>query len=43
MLLDGEEQEDGDVKRILEALAAGCGMDDLGSFAVWLSRKVEGK
>ena len=27
-----------DVKRIPEALAAGCGVDAPGSFAVWLSR-----
>lgn len=33
----------GDVKRIPEALAAGCGADAPGSFAAWLSRKVEGK
>ncbi len=43
MLLDGEKQEHGDVKRIPEALAAGCGADAPGSFAAWLSRKVEGK
>ena len=30
----------GDVKRIPEALAAGCGADAPGSFAVWLSRQV---
>ena len=29
-----------DVKRIPEALAAGCGADAPGSFAAWLSRQV---